>query len=80
MLARSNFEELDVEGVQANVASTASSRSPEVGSYGVSSLKAPILPSKAYVAVDHTGEALHTMAVLQTYQVDLLKDLDQGED
>lgn len=46
----------------------------------VSSLKAPVLPSKAYVMVDHTGEALHTMAVLQTYQVDLLKDLDQGED
>lgn len=46
----------------------------------VSSLKSPILPPKAYVAVDHTGEALHTMAVLQTYQVDILKDLDQGED
>lgn len=32
----------------------------------VSSLKAPVLPSKAYMAVDHTGEALHTMAVWHT--------------
>lgn len=33
MLARFNFGELDMEGVEANVASTASSRSPEVRSY-----------------------------------------------
>lgn len=29
--------------------------------------------------VGQTGGALHTMAVLQAYQADLLKDLDQGE-
>lgn len=55
-----------------------------------SSLKAPILPTKpcqatlrlvgrAYAVADQTGGALHTMAVLQVYQADLLKDLDQGE-
>ncbi|MGL5882283.1 MAG: hypothetical protein ACRCY0_03465, partial [Synechococcus elongatus] len=53
-------------------------------------LKAPVLPSKplkvtsrlngrAYAAAGQAGAALHTMAVLQAYQADLLKDLDQGQ-
>ncbi|XP_048039521.1 uncharacterized protein LOC125264325 [Megalobrama amblycephala] len=53
-------------------------------------LKAPFLPSKplkmtsrlngrAYAAAGQAGAALHTMAVLQAYQADLLKDLDQGQ-
>ncbi|XP_051719126.1 uncharacterized protein LOC127495712 isoform X43 [Ctenopharyngodon idella] len=56
----------------------------------VPTLKAPVLPTKplkvtsrlngrAYVAVGQAGAALHTMAVLQAYQADLLKDLDQGQ-
>ncbi len=55
-----------------------------------STLKAPALPSKAlkdtsrlngraYVAAGQAGAALHTMSVLQAYQADLLKDLDQGQ-
>lgn len=32
-----------------------------------------------YAAVDQAVGALHTMAVLQAYQADLLKDLDQGK-
>ncbi len=55
-----------------------------------SSLKAPTLPTKplrtssvlvakGYVAAGHAGSCLHTMAVLQAYQADLLKDLDEGE-
>ncbi|ROL55539.1 Ovoinhibitor [Anabarilius grahami] len=54
------------------------------------SLKAPVLPSKplkmtsrlngkAYAAAGQAGAALHSMAVLQAYQADLLKDLDQGQ-
>ncbi len=53
-----------------------------------SSLKAPCLPSKplqetsclngrAYAAAGQV-DSLHTMAVLQAYQADLLKDLDKG--
>ncbi|ROI46622.1 hypothetical protein DPX16_7740 [Anabarilius grahami] len=53
-------------------------------------LKAPVLPSRplkmtsrlngrAYAAAGQAGAALHTMAVLQAYQADLLKDLDQGQ-
>ncbi len=53
-------------------------------------LKAPALPSKplmdtsrlngrAYAAAGQAGAALHTMSVLQAYQADLLKDLDQGQ-
>ncbi len=53
-----------------------------------SSLKAPSLPSKplqetsclngrAYTAAGQVA-SLHTMAVLQAYQADLLKDLDKG--
>lgn len=56
----------------------------------VSSLKAPIMPSKplrttshlkgrAYAAAGQAGGALHTMVVLLAYQADLLKDLDQGQ-
>ncbi|XP_048037438.1 DLA class I histocompatibility antigen, A9/A9 alpha chain-like [Megalobrama amblycephala] len=33
----------------------------------------------AHVAAGQAGAALHTMAVLQAYQADLLKDLDQGQ-
>lgn len=62
-----------------------------VGYPGVaSSLKVPVFPSKpcqmtsrlvgkAYVVVGKASGALHTMAVLQTYQANLLNDLDQGE-
>ncbi len=55
-----------------------------------STLKAPALPSKplkdtsrlngrAYAAAGQAGAAMHTMSVLQAYQADLLKDLDQGQ-
>ncbi|XDV17755.1 hypothetical protein PO909_023574 [Leuciscus waleckii] len=54
-----------------------------------STLSAPALPSRplkttarlngrAYTAAGQAGAALHTMAVLQAYQADLLGDLDQG--
>ncbi|CAM4598264.1 unnamed protein product [Leuciscus chuanchicus] len=54
-----------------------------------SSLGAPTLPSKplkttsrlngrAYTAAGQAGAVLHTLAVLQAYQADLLRDLDQG--
>lgn len=53
-----------------------------------SCLKALAIPSKllqttsclndrAYPAAGQAGGALHTMAVLEAYQADLLKDLDQ---
>ncbi len=52
--------------------------------------KAPSLPSKplqetsrlngkAYAAAGQAVASLHTMAVLQAYQADLLKDLDKGQ-
>ncbi len=55
-----------------------------------SSLKAPVLPCKAlcmtsalvgkgYTAAGQAGACLHTMSVLQAYQADLLKELDEGE-
>ncbi len=55
-----------------------------------SSLKSPTLPTKPlrassalvgkrYVATGKAGSCLHTMAVLQAYQADLLKELDEGE-
>ncbi len=55
-----------------------------------SSLKAPVLPSKplrttsalvgkGYAAAGQAGACLHTMSVLQAYQADLLKELDEGE-
>jgi hypothetical protein len=55
-----------------------------------SSLKAPTLPTKplrstsslvgrGYAAAGQAGACLHTMAVLQAYQADLLKELDEGE-
>ncbi|KAL0194767.1 hypothetical protein M9458_008339, partial [Cirrhinus mrigala] len=54
------------------------------------SLKTPSLPSiplqvtsrlngRAYAAAGQAVGALHTMAVLQAYQADLLKDLDKGQ-
>ncbi|KAI2653798.1 hypothetical protein H4Q32_014146 [Labeo rohita] len=61
--------------------------SPEAAS----SLKAPVLPSKplrttsalvgkGYLAAGQAGACLHTMAVLQAYQVDLLKELDDSDE
>ncbi len=55
-----------------------------------SSLKAPVLPTKplcvssvlvgkGYTAASQAGACLHTKAVLQAYQEDLLKELDEGE-
>ncbi len=54
------------------------------------SLKAPTLPTKplraslalvgkGYTAAGQAGSCLHTMAVLEAYQADLLKELDEGE-
>lgn len=54
-------------------------------------IKAPTLPSKplrttsalvgkGYAAAGQAGACLHTMAVLQAYQADLLKELDEGEE
>ncbi|KAI2653751.1 Lamina-associated polypeptide 2, isoform alpha [Labeo rohita] len=56
----------------------------------VTSLKTPSLPSiplqvtsrlngRAYAAAGQAVGTLHTMAVLQAYQADLLKDLDKGQ-
>lgn len=56
-----------------------------------SSLRAPALPTKplrtssasvgtAYTAAGQAGTCLHTMAVLQAYQADLLIELDEGEE
>lgn len=63
---------------------------PIEGALRASTLKAPALPSKplketsrlnskAYAAAGQAGAALRTMSVLQAYQADLLKDLDQGQ-
>lgn len=52
--------------------------------------EAPTLPTKAlretsrlngraYAATGQAGAALHTVVVLQAYQANLLKDLDQGQ-
>ncbi|KAK2860295.1 hypothetical protein Q7C36_004461 [Tachysurus vachellii] len=54
-----------------------------------SSLKAPVFPTKplratsalvgkAYAAAGQAAGCLHTMGVLQAYQADLLRDLDEG--
>ncbi len=43
-----------------------------------SSLKAPSLPFKPLQKCAAAVASLHTMAVLQAYQADLLKDLDKG--
>ncbi|KAL0180474.1 hypothetical protein M9458_022880, partial [Cirrhinus mrigala] len=54
-----------------------------------SSLKAPVLPSKplrttsvgkGYSAAGQAGACLHTMSVLQAYQADLLKELDECDE
>ncbi|KAL0196782.1 hypothetical protein M9458_005322, partial [Cirrhinus mrigala] len=56
----------------------------------ISSFKAPSLPSrplqvtshlngKAYSAAGQAAASLHTMAILQAYQANLLKDLDKGK-
>ncbi len=58
---------------------------------GVSSLKSLVLPTKpfwtssalvgkAYMAAGQAGACLHTMVVLQVYQVYLIKEMDEGED
>lgn len=44
----------------------------------MSSLKTPVLPS-IYTAAVQASWALYKMAVLQAYQTDLLKDLDQSK-
>ncbi len=47
-----------------------------------SSLKARMssaLVGKGYTAAGQAGACLHTMSVLQAYQADLLKELDEGE-
>ncbi|KAL0149575.1 hypothetical protein M9458_055102 [Cirrhinus mrigala] len=55
-----------------------------------SSLRAPTLPSKPlrttsalvgkeYTAAGQAGACLHTMSVLQAYQADLVKEIDEGE-
>ncbi len=55
------------------------------------SLKAPTLPTKplrttlvlvakGYAAAGQAGVFLHAVAVLQAYQADLLKELDEEED
>ncbi len=55
-----------------------------------SSPNAPVLPTKplrmssalvgkGYTAAGQAGACLHTMSVLQAYQADLLKELDEGE-
>ncbi|ROI84191.1 hypothetical protein DPX16_19963 [Anabarilius grahami] len=60
-----------------------------VSPVSASSLKKPTLPTKpcrttsalvgkAFQAAGQAGAALHTMAVLQAYQADLLKDLSAG--
>ncbi len=69
------------------------SRSP-LASYlspsGASSLKAPVLPTKplrtttalvgkSYMAAGQAAGCLHTMAVLQAYQAELLGDLDEED-
>ncbi|KAI2643846.1 Malformin synthetase mlfA [Labeo rohita] len=65
----------------------ASYLSPEASS----SLKALVLPTKplrttsvlvgkGYSAAGQTGSCLHTMAVLQAYQADLLKELDESDE
>ncbi len=38
------------------------------------------LVGKAYMAAGQAGACLHTMSVLQAYQADLLKEMDEGED
>lgn len=37
------------------------------------------LNGREYAAAGQAGATLHTMAVLQAYQADLLKNLDQGQ-
>ncbi len=42
----------------------------------------PLLPSaligKSYITAGQAGMALHTMAILQAYQADVLKEMDEG--
>lgn len=88
-LSYSNVKRLHEQGsvrmpqVDGNLASYLSPGTP-------SSLKAPVLPSKpcqmtlrqvgrAYAVAGQAGGALHMMAVMQAYQADLLKDMDQGK-
>lgn len=55
-----------------------------------STLKAPTLPTKpcrttsglvgkAYMEASRAGASLHTMAIMQVYQADLLRDFDKGK-
>ncbi len=45
----------------------------------IQGIKVSRLNGRAYAAAGQAGAALHTMSVLQAYQADLLKDLDQGQ-
>ncbi len=36
------------------------------------------LIGKSYIAAGQAGMALHTMAILQAYQADVLKEMDEG--
>ncbi len=38
----------------------------------------PALIGKSYIAAGQAGMALHTMAILQAYQADVLKEMDEG--
>ncbi len=39
----------------------------------------PLLPSKSYMVAGQAGAALHTMAILQAYQAEVLKEMDEGD-
>ncbi len=58
---------------------------------GASSLEAPVLPTKSFLnsltlvanvntTAGQAGGCLHTMAVLQAYQADQLKEMDEGDE
>ncbi len=38
----------------------------------------PLLSGKSYIAAGQAGMALHMMAILQAYQADVLKEMDEG--
>ncbi|CAM4567192.1 unnamed protein product [Leuciscus chuanchicus] len=60
--------------------SAASSASNEGLTLGLSSSEeVDVLSIEGYMAADQAGACLHTMAILQAYQADLLGDLDKGE-
>ncbi len=38
-----------------------------------------VLIGKSYMAAAQAGAALHTMAILQAYQAEVLKEMDEGD-